>query len=50
MSLKYRNASGVETPIAGLNGTSGELVPSTTYIQSGQVSIGEVNANVRGGK
>ena len=50
MSLKYRNASGVETPIAGLNGTSGELVASASYIQSGQVSIGEVAANVSGTK
>ena len=50
MSLKYRNASGVETPISGLNGTSGELVPSVTYVQSGQVSIGEVAANVSGTK
>ena len=35
MSLKYRNASGVETPVAGLNGTSGELVPSNSLLQSG---------------
>lgn len=35
MSLKYRNASGVETPVAGLNGTSGELVPSVSLYQSG---------------
>ena len=35
MSLKFRNANGVETPIAGLNGTSGELVPSVSLYQSG---------------
>lgn len=35
MSLKYRNGSGVETPVAGLNGTSGELVPSVSVIRSG---------------
>ena len=35
MSLKFRNAAGVETPIAGLNGLSGELVPSVSYYQSG---------------
>ncbi len=39
MSLKYRNQNGVETPVAGLNGTSGELVPSTIYKQSGTLSI-----------
>ena len=39
MSLKYRNASGVETPVAGLNGTSGELVPSVALKQSGAVSV-----------
>lgn len=37
MSLKYRNASGVETPVAGLNGTSGELVPSNSLLQSGSI-------------
>ena len=35
MSMKYRDANGVETPVAGLNGTSGELVPSVSYYQSG---------------
>ena len=35
MSLKFRNANGVETPVAGLNGTSGELVPSVSLYQSG---------------
>lgn len=39
MSLKYRNASGVETPIAGLNGTSGELVPSDSYVQKGIATV-----------
>lgn len=38
MSLKYRNGSGVETPVAGLNGTSGELIPSVTYFQKGRAS------------
>lgn len=36
MSLKYRDASGIETPVAGLNGTSGELVPSVSLYQTGQ--------------
>ena len=40
MSLKYRNASGVETPVAGLNGTSGELVPSNSLLQSGTLDFG----------
>ena len=35
MSLKYRNHEGVETPISGLNGTSGELVPSVALYQTG---------------
>ena len=35
MSLKFRNQNGVETPVAGLNGTSGELVPSVSLYQSG---------------
>ena len=39
MSLKYRNASGVETPVAGLNGTSGELIPSTALLQSGVAAV-----------
>lgn len=48
MSLKYRDASGVETPVAGLNGTSGELVPSTALLQSGtDVSFGAVNSGQR---
>lgn len=39
MSLKYRNASGVETPVAGLNGTSGELVPSVSLYQTGSFEV-----------
>lgn len=39
MSLKYRNANGVETPVAGLNGTSGELVPSVSVIRTGQINL-----------
>lgn len=35
MSLKYRDSTGTETPVAGLNGTSGELVPSVALMQSG---------------
>ena len=35
MSLKFRDANGVETPVAGLNGTSGELIPSVSYYQTG---------------
>lgn len=39
MSLKYRDASGTETPVAGLNGASGELVPSASYYQSGVETV-----------
>jgi len=39
MSLKYRDSQGTETPVAGLNGTSGELVPSMALKQSGTASI-----------
>lgn len=35
MSLKYRDSQGAETPVAGLNGTRGELVPSVALQQSG---------------
>jgi hypothetical protein len=35
MSLKYRSENGTETPVAGLNGTSGELVPSVALYQKG---------------
>ena len=38
MSLKYRNQNGVETPVAGLNGTSGELVPSVSLYRKGTVT------------
>lgn len=39
MSLKYRNSQGVETHVAGLNGTSGELVPSVALMQSGTATL-----------
>lgn len=39
MSLKYRSSDGTETPVAGLNGTSGELVPSVALYQSGTASF-----------
>ena len=39
MSLKYRSSDGTETPVAGLNGTSGELVPSVALQQSGTASF-----------
>jgi len=35
MSLKYRDYQGNEVPISGLNGTSGELVPSVSLYQKG---------------
>ena len=35
MSMLFRDANGVEHPVAGLNGTSGELVPSVSHYQSG---------------
>lgn len=38
MSLKYRDSQGTETPVAGLNGASGELVPSVALQQSGTVT------------
>ena len=38
MSLKFRSQDGTETPVAGLNGTSGELVPSVALMQSGTVT------------
>ena len=38
MSLKYRNSQGVETPVAGLNGQNGSLVPSVALVQSGTVT------------
>lgn len=48
MSLKYRNASGVETPVAGLNGTSGELVPSVALMQSGIATFSEIDVGAVG--
>lgn len=46
MSLKYRDSQGTETPVAGLNGTSGELVPSVALKQSGSSEqIGSLAAN-----
>lgn len=41
MSLKYRDSQGNETPIAGLNGTSGELVPSVSLYQTGTITMTE---------
>lgn len=41
MSLKYRDSQGTETPVAGLNGTSGELVPSVSLYQSGTIMMPE---------
>jgi len=45
MSLKFRDSSGVETPVAGLNGTSGELVPSVSLYQSGTANISMPNTS-----
>lgn len=39
MSLKYRDSTGTETPVAGLNGTNGELVPSVALVQKGSITI-----------
>lgn len=39
MSLRYRNNNGEESHIAGMNGTSGELVPSVSLYQSGTIEI-----------
>lgn len=44
MSLKYRDSTGTETPVAGLNGTSGELVPSVVLMQSGTAWFEAVSA------
>lgn len=44
MSLKYRDSQGNETPVAGLNGTSGELVPSVSLYQSGTDTTGTISA------
>ncbi len=45
MSLKYRDSAGTETPVAGLNGTSGELVPSVALQQSGTARISMPNTS-----
>lgn len=45
MSLKYRDSQGNETPVAGLNGTSGELVPSVSYLQSGVATVAMPNTS-----
>ena len=45
MSLKYRDSQGNETPVAGLNGTSGELVPSTALMKSGVASVSMPNTS-----
>lgn len=39
MSLKYRDGQGNETPVAGLNGTSGELIPSVSLYKTGSVTF-----------
>lgn len=44
MSLKFRNQNGVETPVAGLNGTSGELVPSVSMYQTGSFEVAALPA------
>lgn len=44
MSLKFRNQNGVETPVAGLNGTSGELVPSVSMYQTGSFEVDSLPA------
>lgn len=44
MSLKYRDSQGNETPVAGLNGTSGELVPSVSLYQTGSFEVPAVPA------
>lgn len=43
MSLRYRNSQGTETPVAGLNGTSGELVPSVASIRTGNALFSTVS-------
>lgn len=43
MSMLFRNQNGVETPVAGLNGLSGELVYGASTIRTGTVS-GTVSA------
>lgn len=45
MSLKYRDSQGNETPVAGLNGTSGELVPSTALMKSGVATVSMPNTS-----
>lgn len=45
MSLKYRDSQGNETPVAGLNGTSGELVPSISLVLTGTISLPEQAAH-----
>ena len=44
MSLKYRDSQGNETPVAGLNGTSGELVPSVSLYQTGSFEVPALSA------
>ena len=45
MSLGQISPSGAKTPIAGLNGLSGELVPSVSYYQKGTVAVPETAVN-----
>lgn len=44
MSLLYRDSQGNESHVAGLNGTSGELVPSVSLYKSGSFTASEVAA------
>ena len=44
MSLLFRNGQGKESPIAGLNGTSGELVPSVSMYQTGSFGVAALPA------
>ena len=45
MSLGQISPSGAKVPIAGLNGLSGELVPSVSYYQKGTVAVPETAVN-----
>lgn len=50
MSLYYRDSSGDLNRIAGLNGTSGELVPSDAYYQTGSFTVSSVAAGEYSGQ
>ena len=45
MSLIYRSAQGVDVPLCGLNGTSGELVPSASYVQRGTINVTDMGTS-----